>query len=202
VAKRYACGVVVAVAVLAAGAIGVGRAQAGLLPCSYPNISQPFAQWGDFRHYYLQPGGDFEGWSTPWRLSGGAKITGGNESFYVNGPTDSRSLLIPAGASATGPSSCIWGLTDLSLRMFAKSSDGSALRVDVMVPALFGILRTAKTFYVGTSTDWQPTESVFNLLNVLSLTNLGTANISLRISSPSGASFQVDDVYIDPKFWI
>jgi len=71
-----------------------------------------------------------------------------------------------------------------------------------MVPALFGILRTAKTFYVGTSTDWQPTESVFNLLNVLSLTNLGTANISLRISSPSGASFQVDDVYIDPKFWI
>ena len=194
-ALRLAALSVAALAVV--GALGVGRAQAGLFGCSYPAISQPFAAWADTTSYYLDPGGNFEGGS-PWRLAGGAGIVPGNESYHVDGAGDSHSLVLPPGAAATGPASCIFG-TDLSVRMFAKSATAAPLRVDVMVPSVLGLLKVATSFTVPTTADWQPTRTIVNLANVLALTDLGGDNIYLRLSSPGGGTVQVDDVYVDPR---
>lgn len=184
----------------AAAALGAGQARAGLLGCAYPALSQPFASWGDTTMYYLDPGGSFEGSTTPWKLAGGAALAPGNESYYVDG-YGTQSLALSGGASALGPESCITG-TDLKVRMFAESAGGAPLRVDVMVPSVLGLLEVATSFDVPTTTSWQPTTTIVNLANVLSLTDLDSVNLYLRLSSPTGAPVSVDDVFVDPEYWI
>jgi hypothetical protein len=187
--------VVVVVAVM-----GVARAEAGLFGCSYPTVSQPFAPWNDYTGYYLSPGGHFESGAAGWKLGGGAAVTNGNESFFVNAASDSHSLVIPAGGSAMSPFSCITG-TDLKARFFAKSSNGAIVRVEVVVPSILGLVRVVTAFNVDTDTTWQPAATLVNLANVLSLTSLSSANIALRFVAPSGTVLQIDDVYVDPLWY-
>lgn len=191
---------VLGVTALAMTALGVGGAGAGLFGCSYPTVSKPFSTWGDWASYYLSPGGGFEPGTTPWKLAGGAAVAAGNEPFFANAPTDTRSLRLVSGATAQGPSSCIFG-TDLKVRLFARSDTAAPLRVDITVPSALGLLRVVSSFTVPTTTDWQPTVTIVNLANLLSLTNLSQANISVRVSSATSASVQVDDVYIDPSWF-
>jgi hypothetical protein len=184
------------VAALAAISFGAGGAGAGLFGCSYPSLSKPFVQWGDWSSYYLSPGGGFEA-GTGWKFGGGAGVVSGNESFYANNHGDAQSVLLPAGASAQGPYSCIIA-TDLKVRMFVRSDTSSPVRVDVVVPSVLGLVKVVGSYTVATTPDWQPTRAIFNLGNVLSLTNLSSANISVRVTSTGSSSAQVDDVYIDP----
>jgi hypothetical protein len=186
-----------AIAVALAAVVGVGRADAGLLPCAYPTIMQPFAAWGDLAHYYLSPGGSFE--NSGWKLGYGANVVSGNETFFANSSSDSRSLQLSPGASAQGPYSCI-GATDLKVRMFVRSDTSAPVRVDVVVPTLLGLLKTVGTYYVPTTPSWQPSQAIFNLGNVLSLLMLSGGNISVKVTAPNGTA-QVDDVYIDPSWW-
>src|SRR4051812_20788012 len=62
-------------------------ASAGILVASAPNCdnganSQPFAQWGDENHYFLAPGGSFEGNLGGWNL-GGARAVADQEPWQV-----------------------------------------------------------------------------------------------------------------------
>lgn len=201
-AKRLCAAGAITAVLLIGSLVGVGQAHAGTLGCNYPDLSQPFLAWGDSSAYYLDPGGNFEGWTTPWRLASGARLSSGSESFSAAGG-GTQSLYLPQGAWATGPASCIFGLTDHTLRMFARSATSAPLRVDVMVNALWlpllgNVVTTATTFYVGTTPDWQPTQSVYNLLNLAALLNLSGNDIYLRLSAPAGP-VQVDDVFIDPR---
>lgn len=191
---------VLGVTALAMTALGVGGAGAGLFGCSYPTVSKPFSTWGDWASYYLSPGGGFEPGTTPWKLAGGAAVAAGNEPFFANAPTDTRSLRLVSGATAQGPSSCIFG-SDLKVRMFARSADSAPLRVEIMVPGALGLLRVVTAYTVATTPDWQPTISIVNLANVLSLTSLSTSNISVRLVAPSGSTVDVDDVFIDPTWF-
>jgi hypothetical protein len=184
---------------LAATSLAVGRADAGLFGCSYPTVTQPFAAWGDLTKYYLSPGGSFEGF-TPWGLGGGASIVPGNESYYVRSGGDAYSLSLRGGAYGQSPFSCITG-TDLKVRLFARSDTSAPLRVEVEVPSLLGLLRVVTSFTLATTPAWQPTTTIVNLANVLSLTSLSQANIAVRVVSPTGAAVEVDDVYIDPS-WV
>jgi len=66
-----------------------------------------------------------------WSMTGGAAIANGNEFYYVGGSEDSRSLSLPAGASATSPAICV-GPT---IRSFVKRQSGgwlslASVRVD------------------------------------------------------------------------
>lgn len=198
-ARGFRAVLALALVVSVAAVSGVGRAEAGLFGCNYPTLSKPFAQWNDWTWYFLNPGGNFEGrsWASTWKLAGGAAVVPGNEPFFVNDAADVSSLTLPAGATATGPASCIFG-TDLKVRLFARSSDGSPLKVDVLVPAALGLVKVVTTFTVATGTEWQPTATIVNLANVLSLTTLSSANISLRFTALNGSTAQIDDVYIDP----
>src|SRR6266702_1235679 len=104
--KRLVSVMAVVAAVTAALTMGATSGQAGLLGCGGTNFVQPFAPWGDSSSYALAPGGSFESGSA-WMLAGGAKIVSGNEPFFVGSSSDSHSLLLPAGSSATVPAICL-----------------------------------------------------------------------------------------------
>jgi hypothetical protein len=182
----------------------VSTAHAGLLgtgSAAYcdPTASQPFAP-ADTNSYTLLPGGSFEYGTPPWLLSGGAKVVSGNETSYLNGSGDSRSLYLPAGGSALTPTTC-FALGDWHVRFMLKNvgSSNGAVDVQVIVPSLLGGLLTildGGTVQAGGT--WTPSPRVQLLLsNVTSL--LGTRAVAFRFTAVGrGAAYQLDDVYLDP----
>ena len=56
-----------------------------------------FARWLDLGNYTLVPGGTFEGSLAGWKLTGGAKVVSGNESFNVHGAGEKHALSLPVG---------------------------------------------------------------------------------------------------------
>lgn len=176
-----------------AGLIGTGPASS----CS--TASKVFAPWGDYRNYLLVPGGAFEAGTPAWALSGGAKVTAGNEPFYVRSAQDKNSLYLPNGGSALSPTVC-FGLGDWSARFFVRNvgSSRGSLKVDVAVKSLLGLVSLLDGGSVSGTGVWAPSASIgLTLTNLTSL--LGVRAISFRFRSVgTGAAFQVDDVYLDP----
>jgi len=190
---------VVAAATTAALAFGAARGQAGLLSCPGVTYSQPFAQWGDGGSYFLLPGGSFEGGNS-WSLSGGAQVVSGNEPFFLNGSSDTHSLMLPPGGSATTPPTCLAALSP-DMRFVGKASDGSGVHVDVYATGLLGLVRLPVSANIDLSSDWGPSGQVQLLVqNVLALTNLGTTKVVFKFSPIGQATVQLDDVYVDPIF--
>ena len=179
-----------------AGLLGTGQA-------SYcdPTPTQAFASFGDSSYYATLFNGGFEGGSTGWTLSGGARVVSGNEPFYVSGDRhDSRSLLLPSGSSAYSGTVC-FALGDWHLRLFARNvgSPAGALRVQVIVPSLLGGLLTVLDGGTITgSGTWAPSPRLQLLL--CNVTNLvGTKAVAFRFTPVGfGAAYQIDDVYLDP----
>ncbi len=193
--------VVLVAAAISALAVCEVRSQAGLigslLGCSGVTYSQPFAQWGDNGSYFLVPGGSFEG-TNSWSLAGGAQVVSGNEPFYLNSKTDSHSLLLPAGSSATTPAMCLAALSP-DMRFVGESSDGSAIHVDVYASGVLGLVKLPVSANIPVGTSWAPSGQLQLLLqNVLALTNLGKTSVYFRFSTTGSATAQIDDVYVDP----
>jgi hypothetical protein len=167
--------------------------------CPIPPLSTPFAQWGDANSYYLAPGGSFEGTAdhVGWTLSG-ATLTSGNEPFFVNGSGDSQSLTIAGGGTATSPYFCVDN-TMASLRFFAKQA---AVGSDLQVQALVQMGGGVQTVSVGDLADgsmpsWAPTQPIVG--DTSGLPDGQMLNVALRFSVPaSAASWQVDDLFVDP----
>ena len=190
---------VLVVALSSTLAFGAARSQADLLACPGLTYTQPFAQWGDPGSYFLVPGGSFEGRNS-WSLTGGARIVFGNEPFYLNSPSDSHSLLLPPGSTATTPAICLAALSP-DMRFVGKSSNGSGVHVDVYATGLLGLVKLPVAANISLGTTWAPSGQVELLLqNVLALTNLGKTSIYLRFSPIGSATVQLDDVYVDPMF--
>jgi hypothetical protein len=178
---------------LAATAAMGGPATAALT-CPGQSYGQPFLPWVDPAQYVLMPNGSLES-ALGWKLLGGAKIVTDNEPWKVNKATDSRSLYLPAGASATSATLCVT-LLHPTLRLFAKNS-GSAtamLKVEVLTD-LLGI-RLALPIGLLTASGWQPTVPMAFLTNVVSPV---AGTVSFRFTAlGTGGKFQIDDVYVDP----
>ena len=194
---------VLAVAIASALAFGTAKSQAGLigglLSCPGLSYSQPFSQWGDSNSYFLAPGGSFEG-ANSWKLTGGAQVVGGNEPAYLNSHSDSHSLLLPPGSSATTPAICLAALSP-HMRLMGFASDGSGVHVDVYASGLLGLVRLPVAANIDLSSAWGPSGDVSLLLqNVLALTNVGKTSVVFRFSPIGSATVQMDDVYVDPIF--
>jgi hypothetical protein len=194
---------VLATAVTAALAFGVTGGQAGLitglLSCPGVTYSQPFTNWGDDNSYFMATGGSFEG-TNSWKLAGGAAVVSGNEPFYLNSSRDSRSVMLPAGSSATSPAMCLAALSP-HMRLIGKASDGSGVHVDVYASGVLGLVRLPVSADIDLSSSWDASSDVSLLLqNVLALTNLGRTSIVFRFSPIGSATVQIDDVYVDPVF--
>jgi hypothetical protein len=190
------------VAGLAAAVLAVPAANAGLISgltglglCPAAAASHPFSSWTDYSSYELAPNGGFENGAAGWSLAGGAQVVSGNESFYANSASDSHSLALPAGGSATSGAVCVGGLTRSTVRFFASAGGSSAATVDVQIRLrglTGGLLRILDGGSVSLAPGWQPTP----VLLALQLP-IGTSSVQIALASSNGTVL-VDDVYIDP----
>jgi hypothetical protein len=198
------------VRVLSIGAIAMtllvvptAAAQASLLQlggCSQQQVQTPFAPWLDFSPYAIAPGGTFETGAPNWRLSGGAQVIVGNEPWHVDGAGDSHSLALPQGSSATSAPACA-AVTTPTLRFFAKSTGGlllSALRVDVVFKTTLGLVDTLPVGVLPALGTWTPSLPYVLVVNNLALLSSGYGTVQFRFTPVGSASWQIDDVYVDP----
>lgn len=186
---------------IAIAAFAPGTAIAGPLVASAPNcaaqtLSQPFLPWADVASYTLAPGGSFEPGTPNWAASGASEAAG-NEPFFVGQDNDGRGLTIPSGASATSPTICV-GLGHPDIRFFSKGSNTlGQLNVEVLFEDALGNVQTLSIgAAVGTS-DWSLSAPLPIVANLLPLLPDDMTPVAFRFTA-SGASFKIDDLYVDP----
>jgi len=166
--------------------------------CDASSLRQPFTHWGDAHWYKLVSGGDFESSLVGWTLKGGAGRIAGSEPFHVTGSGGASSLLLPPGASAQTPFTCV-NAGYPAFRFFGRNNGLlSTVLVQVqyqnpvlgLVPIPVGV--------VALSGSWQPTLRMLTASLVGGLLSGGAAQISIRFTALTGSS-QIDDVYVDPR---
>jgi hypothetical protein len=130
-----------------------------------------------------------------------AKVVAGNETFFVNAKTDTKSLTIPTGSQVTAPTVCV-GMGENSFRFFVKNPavSGAVLHVQAAVQNPLTGLVLSTGFDVKATTGakvWAPSSRITipNLLGGV----LGTQNVTLTFSAKgSAATWNIDDVFVDP----
>ena len=182
--------VVVIVATATLGAFSAAPAAAATCPPP-PTSLQPFAPWNDTHDYVLTTGGSFEQGAAAWTLTGGAAVVYGNAPNKYDKWSDSQSLYLPAGSSATSP--CVTApMIKGIVRFFAKNlgDSGGALDVQILVK---GGVYDAGTITAGGG--WGPSPIIVSTAPNYS----GAVAYQVRlIPVGAGAAFDVDDVYFDP----
>lgn len=190
-----------ALAAVALAFAAPSTAAASAADCDSQVLSKPFAPWADFADYTPLDDGGFESGGAGWTLAGGAAVTDGNESFYVNDAGDSQSLRLPPRSSAVSPPICI-GVAHPTMRFFAKQSGGGllslpALRVDVRF-RLGGATQSLPIGVLVAGSKWQPTLPLPVVINFLSAVP-GLDSVSFAFTPVGNATWQIDDVYVDPS---
>jgi hypothetical protein len=165
--------------------------------CADPVLSQPFKPWLD--HSYYKPVDDFESGSDGWTLSGGARVVDGNAAQHAGGAADAKSLLLPAGSSATSPPVCV-GLNEPTLRYFARKNSGllSTLTVSVQVQLQLGVWVTLP-IGVDLGGNWHPSLPSLVVANLLPLFPPDMTAVRFKFAPLLGGSWQIDDIYVDPR---
>jgi hypothetical protein len=183
---------------IAAATAVAAPAHAGLLTksatdCGEPTLTQPFKPWGDNAYYKQVQGGSFEAGTEGWSLTGGARVVAGNTTRREG----SKSLLLPAGSSATTPPVCV-GLDEPTLRYFGKAGSLlSTLTVSVQVQLELGVWVTLPVG-VDLGTSWQPSLTHLVVANLLPLFPPDKTAVRF-VFRPLLGSFAVDDVFVDPR---
>jgi hypothetical protein len=189
--------------VFASFATSAAPAGAGVLvtsarDCAAIALSQPFAQFGDDAWYTGVPGGSFEAAGPAWSLTGGAKVVAGNEPWYVGGGT--RSLSLPAGATATSPAMCV-GLGEPTLRYFAKAQSllglTGAMTVEVLTETSLGQVVSVPLLPGALTNTWRPGLITPVVANLLPLLPGEKTAVAFRFRAVTG-NWGLDDVYVDP----
>jgi hypothetical protein len=195
-------GALVLVAALTTSATVAGTAEAGVLTksatgCGEPVLSQPFKPWADNAYYKLVD--DFESGSDGWTLTGGAAVVAGNASQRVGGAADAKSLQLPAGSTATSPPVCV-GLDEPTMRYFARKNSGllSTLTVSVQVQLELGLWVTLPVG-VDLGGAWHPSLTNLVVANLLPLFPPDQTAVRFKFAPLLGGSWQIDDVYVDPR---
>jgi hypothetical protein len=167
--------------------------------CATQATTQPFTQFGDTNGYFLVQGGSFESNNLGDPASfatANATLTAENEPFYLNSSSDSQSLAINAGGSATSPGFCVDGTMPYFRFIAKQTAPGGDLLVSVVGKDPLAGVQVAD-LADGSLSSWGPTAQL-NLASALNkLGKHGTA-AQLRFQVLGGGSWQIDDVYIDP----
>jgi hypothetical protein len=190
-------------------ALAAPTANAGVLVssatnCEVQSLDHEFLPWLDPMLYTVVPNGTLENGAAGWTLSG-SSVVSGNEPWGVNNAADSKSLRIPPGKSATTPSICV-GLLHPTLRFFAKSSGDSllgsvvaTLAVEVLFEDNAGNVHSLPIGVVTPGSRWSPTLPLPVLANLLPLLPNDRTAVRFRLTAIGGSTWQVDDVYVDPR---
>jgi hypothetical protein len=184
-------------------ALGAGKAEAFLLEttrdCPERPTTNPFTPWGDTFDYILAPDGAVENGAGEWTLSGGAAIVDGNSPFYSHRSTDSHSIRIPKGGTATTDTMCI-GKEHPTIRFFAKndSSSISFLDVRVEVETAWGREVTLPVGLERGNQEWEPSSAMRLVVNHLNLEPGTYTPVEFKFTARNG-DWRIDDVYVDPR---
>lgn len=189
---------VVAATALAVPAVSAANTNGlGLLP-SCGATSYPFTQWGDSGAYCAFPNLGFESGTKGWTLTGTTSVASANEPWHVSGPGTHALQLGPGATAISAPLPV--SLLDPWIRFFARSQAANGpLQVQVIFRGLLGNLTGLLNFGSLSPTgysSWQPTQDILSTLALPLLTS--TAQVKLTSQARSG-SWQVDDVYLDPR---
>jgi hypothetical protein len=160
--------------------------------CGPRTLTTAFSRFGDSGQYFAAPNGGFETGTSDWTTGAGAQVVSGNERWYLNSQADSKSLSLPSGAWARTSTICT-NASDQTIRLMVKGATGQ-LKVDAYVLS-GGNIRTWSTQIDATkTTGWRPSPVIqFALGNQY----LGATTIQLTFTA-IGASWQIDDLYVDP----
>ena len=185
-------------AMLGAGA-GSTLAYGTAIPCTGRSEKAVFAPWGDTFKYFTVSNGGLESGTTDWALTGGAGVVSGNEPYFVGGANHSKSLRIPAGATAETRDICVSRGED-TIRLFVKNARvaGSILHVEAIVRGSNGQIAQTAFDVNGDAAPkgWAPTMRL-GIPNLLGGT--GTQTLTLRFTTRgTAATWSIDDVYVDP----
>jgi hypothetical protein len=166
-----------------------------------PNLAQSFAAWNDYGLYTPVENAGVEQGAAGWTLTGGASVVAGNEPWKIGGASHSNALNLPEGASATTAPLCI-DETYPHFRLFVRNAGSvkTALKIEVVYFDNKGKVTNTKPYDYKTDLPaWQPTGMVG--INVFTpKTAVAAAPIAFRFTpNGKGASYQIDDVYVDPR---
>lgn len=199
-ARRLIRSAVVGTVLAASAAIalpaGAAHAATTTVPCGSRTMSRPFTLWSDTNQYFTVQDGTFESGAAGWTRTGGAAAVSGNEPWKVVSATNAKSLMIPAGGSATTPAMCVASDED-STRFFYKSPgvSGSSLHVSIYVTS--GVNVATNDFDVaGSVAGWGVSPRIM-LPDIRDASGQQTVKITFSIRN-TPATWQIDDVMIDP----
>ncbi len=165
------------------------------------SVSQVFSQFGDNANYALVPGGDFLNEDTSGWTFNNASLVSGGEPWNVSGSTEGQSLNIQPGGQATSPSICISNLIP-DMRFFAQSQSQSSYgwNNDLRVLAQWSYNGMSGTVPIGrlSSNGFQSWEPSNTLMLGAPLPDGMTVPVQLVFQNSSNASWNIDDVYVDP----
>jgi hypothetical protein len=190
---------VVAALGAASPALAAPAGPGGGCPPPPPNVSA-FGQWGDSLSYVPVNDGSFAvggpaAHNSPWTLSGGASIVRDNDPSNLGGPGGFGALSLSPGASAV--SACTTApMIKTIVRFFVKNTGAPTglLHVEVLVNDGKNGVLDGGTITAGST--WAPSPAI----SVPWPKPLkGAVNLRVRLTAVgTGASFEVDDVYLDP----
>jgi hypothetical protein len=154
-----------------------------------------FSRWSDTSNYVAALGGDLESGSTGWTLSGGAAVVAGGDPFGLGGAPSAKALSLPAGSSATSPSSCIAADTP-AFRLLARNQGTASAKLRVEV--VFGPAGKKESLVAGEITAgsaWAPSPVL-----TLALKKAGTATGAQFRFTPrdTAGRWSIDAIYVDP----
>lgn len=164
--------------------------------CEGQAFSQPFGALGDSNNYTLVPGGEFNGPSQGWELSGGAQVI---QTTRPNG-TNGGALNLPSGAEAISPPFCVtlqYPTARVSVRD-VKGAEGVAVAV-----AYAGTNTAEKPKSVGQVHGQQTSWTESNPFNVQPQTAGHVEETrEVRFVFTAGgktSDFQLFGLYVDPR---
>lgn len=165
--------------------------------CVAPVFTQPFAELKDSRDYVLAPGGDFSDASgAGWQLLGGAHIV----TDEAPDGTVGGSLLMPSGSTAVSPVMCV-DMSYPTARLWARTLDGDG---DVAFSVSYAGTKTAlKPHGVGHVKGdhgrWKLSGDV-HIKPELAGKDAGWRKVAFVLTAGGhDGTFQVDDLYVDPR---
>jgi hypothetical protein len=194
-------------AILAAAACFAAPA-AAQAACDEVATTKAFQPFGDSSDYFLADNGGFESGSAGWQLTN-ASVVAGNESYFLNGRGDSRSLSIAPGGRAVSSAFCV-DTTRTGFRFFAqqaRNATGPNLRVSIRWVGPDGVTRLLRVDRLAGAnySSWAPSrfwapELAAQLFKRLGFTAADTATVRLvfEVDDVAGPAWRIDDLYIDP----
>jgi hypothetical protein len=176
--------------------------------CDPVPTTKAFEAFGDSSDYFLADNGGFESGSAGWQLTN-ASVVAGNESYFLAGRGDTRSLSIAPGGRAVSSPICV-DTTRTGYRFFAQQAKSPAapnLKVSLRWVGPDGVTHYVRvdTLAGANHSSWTPSrfwapQLAAQLFKRLGLTAQDTATVRLvfEVDNGTGPAWRIDDLYIDP----